>query len=167
MQLKRSVSPDGRIDSLSVEFSAAVDETSPEAVRSSAARILSLQNDVVADFLGKNGKAQEKAAVEEKSDGTLPAQMIDIGGMDGKWGRRLFINVRSNGQTLRLYGNRKQLGEYLVMIGFPKLSGRIEEGISLDVPCRVTTEPSRDGRFTNIVKVLPAANPVSQKRARP
>ncbi|MBI4032557.1 SWIM zinc finger family protein [Candidatus Berkelbacteria bacterium] len=172
MLLKRSVSPDGRIDSLSVEFNCPVDQLSPEDVRSSARRILSLQHEVIGDFLGKNGEGKpdetkDETEDEEKIDGAVQARLIDIAGMNGKWGRRLFINVQANGQTLKLFGNRKQLAEYMGMIGFPKLAERIEEGVSLDVPCRVTTKPSPDGRFVNIDRVLASEAPRSERRVRP
>ncbi len=168
MHLKRSVSPDGRIDSLSVEFNCPVDQLSPEDVRSSARRILSLQHEVIGDFLGKNGEGKpDETEDEEKIDGAVQARLIDIAGMNGKWGRRLYINVQANGQTLKLFGNRKQLAEYLTMIGFTNLAERIEEGVSLDVPCRVTTKPSPDGRFVNIDRLLPSEAPRSERRVRP
>jgi len=169
MLLKRSVSPDGRIDSLSVEFSHPVDQLSREDVRSSAHRMLSLQQDVIGQFLGKNGEEEKpkETESEEKVDDAMPAQMTDIGGMNGKWGRRLFINVKANGHTLKLFGNRKQLAEYLTMIGYPNLSERVEEGVSLDVPCRVTTKPSPDGRFVNIERVLPSEAHRSERSVRP
>lgn len=159
MVLKRSVSPDGRIDSLSVEFACPVDRLSVEEVRSSAVNTMELQDKIVRSFLGRNGD-EDRAVTEDQrgevSDGAVSARMLDIAGMNGKWGRRLFINVQSNGSTLKLFGNRKQLGEFIAMIGFPKLAERVEEGVRLDVPCRVTTKPSPDGRFVNIDRVLPA-----------
>jgi len=168
MLLKRSVSPDGRIDSLSVEFNCPVDQLSPEDVRSSARRILLLQHEVIGEFLGKNGKEKpDEPKGDEKVGGAVPARMVDIAGMDGKWGRRLFINVQANGQALKLFSNRKQLAEYVTAIGFPNLAERIEEGVSLDAPCRVTTKPSPDGRFVNIDRVLPSESERSERKARP
>ena len=169
MLLKRSVSPDGRIDSLSIELNCPVDQLSPEDVRSSAQRMLSLQQDVIGQFLGKNGEEEKpkETESEERVDGAMLAQMTDIGGMNGKWGRRLFINVKANGQTLKLFGNRKQLAEYLTMIGSPNLAERIEEGVALDVSCRVTTKPSPDGRFVNIERVLPSEAQRSERSVRP
>src|SRR5713226_3806181 len=51
MLLKRSVSPDGRIDSLSVEFTAEVDGMAPAEVADRAARLLALQTAIVKGFL--------------------------------------------------------------------------------------------------------------------
>ncbi len=157
MVLKRSVSPDGRIDSLSVEFACPVDGLSVEEVRSSALNTMELQDAIVRSFLKRDDEKERALKDEvETDDGAEAARMIDIAGMNGKWGRRLFINVQANGSTLKLFGNRKQLAEFVTMIGFPNLAERIEEGVRLDVPCRVTTKPSPDGRFVNIERVLPA-----------
>jgi len=166
MLLKRSVSPDGRIDSLSVEIDTHVDSIVEEEVRASAVRVMRLQDRIVEDFLdgrGAENDSPQPAATPTASvptaaqpaDGSIAAKLLDVAGMNGQWGRRLFINVQANGQRLRLFGNRKQLAEHLVAIGQPKLAERIDEGVRLDVACRVTTEPSADGRFTNIVSVLP------------
>jgi len=167
MVLKRSVSPDGRIDSLSVEFACPVDRLSVEEVRSSAVNTMELQEKIVRSFLDHRGDADRAVTADQRdevSDGAVPARMLDIAGMNGKWGRRLFINVQTNGSTLKLFGNRKQLAEYVTMIGFPNLAERIDEGVLLNVPCRVTTKPSADGRFVNIDKILPASQP--QRAAR-
>jgi hypothetical protein len=37
------------------------------------------------------------------------AEMVSIGGMDSKWGRRLFIAIQLNGYNLRLFDNRASL----------------------------------------------------------
>ncbi len=74
--------------------------------------------------------------------------------MDSKWGRRLFINVQVNGKTLKLFGKRDELTAAVVAAGFTGV--QIGEGITLNLPCRVTTKPSPDGKYTNIDKVLPA-----------
>src|SRR5713226_804904 len=60
MLLKRSVSPDGRIDSLSVEFSLPVAKLSTSDIKASAVRALALQSEIVEGFLGKreNGNLQ-------------------------------------------------------------------------------------------------------------
>ena len=55
MLLKRSVSRDGRIDSLSVEFSCSVQQDASQAVARQAESLLELQAEIVEGFLGKNG----------------------------------------------------------------------------------------------------------------
>jgi hypothetical protein len=74
--------------------------------------------------------------------------------MDGKWGRRLFINVEVNGKTLKIFGNHEQLAATVAAAGFAGVE--IEEGTDLNLPCRVTTKPSPDGKYTNVDRVLPA-----------
>jgi len=156
MLLKRSVSPDGRIDSLSVEFSCAVDEESAGEITSRAGKMLALQARIIERFLDGNSAANdERSSAANGADGSVPARMLNIGGMDGKWGRRLFINVQADDQTMKLFGNSKQLAEAITAAGFSNLAEKIAEGVQLNVPCRVVTMPSADGRFLNIERVLP------------
>ncbi len=156
MVIKRSISPDGRIDSLSVEFACPLGKASTDEIKSRAVNTMKLQAEIVESFLRANGKENRKREVKgESADGSVSAHLLNIGGMPGKWGRRLFINVEVNGQTSKLFGNRKQLAEYVATVGFPKIADHIDEGIRLDLPCRVITKPSQDGRFLNIERVLP------------
>ncbi len=162
MLLKRSVSPDGRIDSLSVEFTAEVDGMGPTEVAERAARLLALQTAIVKGFLdgAKNGNGSRPEATHDNgANGAALAEMVSIGGTDGKWGRRLFLGFQLGNQNLRLYGNKSQLAEAIRNAGFPRMAERIEEGVALRVPCRVITKPSPDGRYVNIEQVLPVRVP--------
>jgi hypothetical protein len=162
MTLKRSVSPDGRIDALSVEFSTAVDPASPEDVKASALATLALQSEIVAGFVGSR-KAPRPADGDgtpnepQEMDGGAPARLLSIGGLDGKWGRRLFISVQVNGRTAKLFGTPKQLAGALASAGFP--NREIAEGVTLDLPCRAVTKPTPDGRFLDVEQILPASAP--------
>jgi hypothetical protein len=167
MLVKRSVSPDGRIDSLSIEFSAPVDEFVASEVADRAARLLALQSAIVRGFLdgAKNGNGVRPTP--ENRDGTngaALAEMVNIGGMDGKWGRRLFINLQANGQSLKLFGNKTQLADAIRNAGFPRMAERIEEGVALRAPCRVITKPSPDGKYVNVERVLPLSMPGTDGR---
>jgi hypothetical protein len=167
MLVKRSVSPDGRIDSLSVEFSAEVDGAAASEVTDRAARLLALQSAIVRSFLdgAKNGNGTRPASENhDGANGAALAEMVGIGGMDGKWGRRLFIRIEANGQSLRLFGNKSQLAEAIKTAGFARLAERIEEGVALRVPCRVITKPSPDGRFMNVERLLPVQIPEAEGR---
>jgi hypothetical protein len=162
MLVKRSVSPDGRIDSLSVEFSTEVDGAAASEVTDRATRLLALQSTIVRGFLdgAKNGNGSRPASQSQsEANGATLAEMESIGGMDGKWGRRLFIRIQMNGQSLRLFGNKSQLAEAIKTAGFPRMAERIEEGVALRVPCRVVTKPSPDGRYVNVERVLPIQAP--------
>src|SRR3974377_786154 len=55
MLIKRSVSPDKRIDSLSVEFSTAIDWNAEEDIKQQAQRALTLENEIVKSFFQTNG----------------------------------------------------------------------------------------------------------------
>jgi SWIM zinc finger len=169
MLIKRSVSPDGRIDSLSVEFSTEVDGAAAGEVTARAGRLLALQSAIVGSFLdgAKNGNGTRPAPERhDETNGAALAEMVSIGGMDGKWGRRLFIAIQANGQSLRLFGNRGQLAEAIRTAGFPRLAERIEEGVVLRVPCRVMTKPSPDGKYLNIERLLPVRVPENGRDGR-
>lgn len=157
MLIKRSVSPDGRIDSLSVEFACPVEKIPVKDIKERALKTLQLQSDIVETFLNgrKHGNGKDSRPVPD-ADGTIPAEFVSIGGMDGKYGRRLFITVKANGQNLRLFGNKKQLEEHLTAVGCAQLAGRIAEGLQINAACRIQTKPSQNGKFTDIVQVLPA-----------
>jgi len=161
MVLKRSVSPDGRIDALSVEFACGVAQTSVSAIKAQALKTLTLQGEIVETFLAHRKTAEatphQEKAEPRASDGTEPAELLSVAGMNGKWGRRLFITVQANGHPLKLFGTRQQLADAIVAAGFPDRAQAIAEGVELRLPCRIVTVPSADGRFRNITQVTPAA----------
>ncbi len=163
MVLKRSISPDGHIDSLSVEFSCPVDRATSEEIRQRADKVLMLQAEIAAGFLklngNRNGNGHGNGKPANNGNGTATAiagQMLAVASMNGKWGRRLFINVLVNGQVLKLFGSDKQLSEAVTTAGFPQIAGHLTDGLTLNLPCQVVTKPSPDGKYTNIDRVLPA-----------
>jgi len=169
MLLKRSISPDGRIDSLSVEFATPVSAIATDAITATARKMLGAQTAIITEFLAQAPKpngpkpAGNSAPRQDEESQAVPARVAGIGGMDGKWGRRLFLTVELDGRNLRLFGNRKQLAEHLTAAGWHFAADDISEGVDLDVPCRVVTKPTPDGRYLNIERVLPAGD----SRARP
>lgn len=167
MVLKRSVSPDGRIDSLSVEFACPVGNRSAQEVTRQARKALELQSEIVDGFLGKTGAGNGDRSHERNGGhGAVEGRMLRIGGLETRYGRRLYINVQVNGDTLKLFGSPKQLGDAIEAAGFPDRAGRVEEGIKLDLPCRVTTKPSEDGRYVNINEVFPAPRGMQRRAGR-
>ena len=114
---------------------------------------IKLQAQIAEEFKSGNHKGQPK---KEQPNGAVQAKMVNIDGMPGKWGRRLFINVQVNGQTSKIFGNRKQLSERIADAGYAGFEELILEGRELGLPCKVITEPSPDGRFINIVHVMPS-----------
>jgi hypothetical protein len=169
MLLKRSVSPDGRIDSLSVELSTPLENVPDDAIRARADQLIELQSSIVGRFLSRgqqaaatrpaprtNGQSGQPSSTATPGGGpAVPAQLVDVAGMDGKWGRRLFINVQVNGRTLRLFGTKEQLQQQVRSAGY-LAPEHLCEGAVLNIPCRVRTKPSPDGRYTNVEQVLPA-----------
>lgn len=167
MLIKRSVSPDGRIDSVSVEFSLPVDGDSQSAITDKALRTLKLQREIVAHFLAMNGKAVERSAEPKTngyqnglSNGTAPngqavsAQITDISEVQGRWGPRLVLNFQVNGNRCSLFGSAKQLASQLANAGCSYDPQELRSGLRLNQPCRVITEPSKDGKYMNVVEVL-------------
>src|SRR5207249_2304549 len=116
MLIKRSVSPDGRIDSVSVEFSMPVSDISNGEIKDKALKILQLQKEIVGAFLKLNGEKATASATPTPApvpqgnrgngDGKpVFARMIDIGRVNGKWGERLCINVQVGDRRCRLFGS--------------------------------------------------------------
>lgn len=160
MILKRSVSPDGKIDALSVEFSLPVNGSTSEAIETRAREVLGLQDAIAKGFLTRNGRPQRtngRPAPKPVTGEPIDATILSIGGMDGKWGRRLFLTIEAQGRNLRVYGSRNQLAARLNDAGYSEMASELAEGLSLQLPCRVVTLPSTDGKYVNVARVLPPA----------
>ncbi len=161
MMMKRSVSPDGRIDSVSVEFSLPVSGYSNDEIKQRALSTLELQKEIVGAFLKLNGSKASPALTQAPqkpatSDGKpVFARLIDIGKVNGKYGERLSLNVQINGRTSRLFGSPKQLAEHIQAAGYEIDPANLEPGLRLNLACRVVTKPSDDGKYLNVEKVLP------------
>ena len=163
MLIKRSVSPDGRIDSVSVEFSMPVSGNKEDEIKAKALKTLQLQREIVASFLKVNGHSVP--ATPAPSTPPTPtnggngspvfARMLDIGKMNGRWGERLYITFQVNDRRCRLFGSPKQLATHMGSAGYEIDPQGIEEGLRLNLPCRVTTKPSDDGKYINVEKVFP------------
>lgn len=152
MLIKRSVSPDGRIDSLSVEFTTPVAGMTAQQVKSHAVRILKLQNDIANGFLKSNGAAKPT----QKTNGAAAARLIDVGAMNGQYGERYFLNVEVNGRRARFFGTLNQIADAIAAAGRDLIAEEIEPGLRLNLPCQALTEKSADGRYVNVTRVLPA-----------
>ena len=163
MLIKRSVSPDGRIDSVSVEFSMPVSGIAENEIKAKAVKTLQLQREIVASFLQLNGRtvpavpAQNPPPAPSNNGNGNPvfARMLDIGKMNGRWGERLFITFQVNDRRCRLFGSAKQLATHITSAGYEIGPDAIANGLRLDLPCRVTTKPSDDGKYLNVDQVLP------------
>jgi len=156
MLIKRSVSPDGRIDSVSVEFTTAIGGMTGREVKSHAARVLKLQTEIVNGFLKSNRAAKPVPAAKTNGNGAAPARLIDVGAMNGQYGERYFLNVEVNGRRARFFGTLNQLAHAIAMAGGDLVPDEIEPGIQLNLACKALTEKSADGRYVNVTRVLPA-----------
>jgi hypothetical protein len=163
MLIKRSVSPDGRIDSVSVEFSMPVSGQQEEEIKAKAVKTLQLQREIVASFLKLNGHSVPAPSAPTTpptptnggNGGPVFARMLDVGKMNGRWGERLYITFLVNDRRCRLFGSSKQLATHVGSAGYEIDPEGIEEGLRLNLPCRVTTKPSDDGKYLNVDQVLP------------
>ena len=160
MLVKRSLSPDGRIDSISIEFSFDLIKETAAKLKARALKALKLQTEIAEGFLAQK-KANSKAngAEAANGDGTIFGRLLDIGYMNGQYGMRYFLNVEVSGKRARLFGSQKQLAVAISAAGREVSPLQIEPGFRLNWPCRVLTEPSRDGRFLNVTQVLPVSRP--------
>jgi hypothetical protein len=170
MTLKRSVSPDGRIDSLSVEFCCPVEQVPSREISARATNMLRLQAEIANGFLKtnsqtkQNGKGNGNLAERSPQNGTLPAKMLHVGSTNGRYGPRLFIAFQAGDKGLKLFGTAKQLAQAVSEAGYQYGEQDIAEGIYLNLPCQVITKPSRDGRYTDIERVLPSNGSRPQQR---
>jgi hypothetical protein len=169
MLLKRSVSPDGRIDSLSVEFTCPVASVTTGGIKELAQVILSLQGEIASGFLKANGKGRTNGNHNGHTNGNngsqphngngsvpnnaVPGQMLAVGSMNSRRGRLLFLNVMVNGQVLKMFGSEKQLAEAVSNAGYPNVAAYIVDGYTLNLPCRVVTKPN--GKYVNVERIYP------------
>lgn len=161
MLLKRSVSPDGRIDSLSVEFALPLGDLTSRDIRQRASKVLELQTAIVSGFLGGhgdgNGNGPRKANGNpgENAPG-VPAQMLGIESVQTRRGPCLCLSLDVGGRHLKIFGAFDRLGEVLTYAGYGHLASRVDHGMVLNLPCRVTLKKTEDGRYQRVDRVFPA-----------
>lgn len=157
MLLKRSVSPDGRIDSLSVEFTLPIAKLPASEILASAAKAISLQTEIVGSFRGSNGYAKEPGPTSPAPKGAVQAHILGVEAMATKWGRKLYLAFEVQGEEVRYIGSLKKLGDALVLAGYPNVCRDLAEGRKVNLPCRVTTRYTDDGKYLRIEQIFPPA----------
>jgi len=167
LTLKRSISPDGHIDSLSVELSCPVHEAQFEATMNQASTALSLQEAIVKSFREKHpgrsqGNGQQRGDGNERDHGgngaPIPATILNCGGMQTRSGWRMYLAFDVEGKQLKLFGDKRHLCDALSDAGFRYNPTDVHPDVEFNHPCKVVTEMSKDGRYQNIVQVMPDRN---------
>ena len=176
--VRRSASPDGKIDSVTIEWRWVVEDRPVTEVTNRALQVLAIADEVIGQYMGPRpktpratGQAVPMTASRPPTNGrptnghgVLPAQLVAVSGMDGRWGRRLFLQLESANGSLRVYGSAKELSAAITQAGYPHLAGNIVEGVALNVPCRVVTKPSPNGRYQDVDRVLPPESAPQTRR---
>jgi hypothetical protein len=155
MTLKRSVSPDGRIDSLSVELSCPIEGVSAADINSRAGRMLKLQREIAGNFLKANGNDNSNgrgSSAPPQSENAVAAKILSIGATrNGNFS----LSFQVNGKGAKLFGRQTEVAEAIRAAGFNYSPEDVAEGVFLNLPCRVVTKPTADGRYLNVSRVLP------------
>jgi hypothetical protein len=184
--LKRSVSPDGRIDSLSVEIHQTVGLGGPEDALRQATDTIALEDRIVGFFRQRShpqgyGQAQNGGAYAGNGQAhhgyppsgngyappapgapgygaaPVPAELTHIGGMQTKRGYSLYLNVRVNGQDARLFGPADKLAGYIADAGYQPNGFHIARDTQLRLPCQVELDRKTNSKYPVIERVLPQA----------
>jgi hypothetical protein len=158
MVIKRSVSPDGRIDSVSIEFSLPVSGVSEGGIKVQAERALRLQTEIARQFLSMNDKRPAAAHPSQPKNGNgsvAAARVLDLGVSQGPYGERFFLNVAVGRDRARLFGSAKKIADALKALGETIPPEELGAGMRFNLPCRATTERSADGRYLNVTQLLP------------
>jgi hypothetical protein len=157
MVLKRSVSPDRRIDSLSVELTIPPEVLADKDIDEVAMAVLNRQDAIVTAFLDSRGPAERKPSTQPRqaTNGPSEAVLRDVGGMQTRLGWRYFINVAVGEKMYKLFGTRKQLAEQLMAAGCTFHANNITKGACFNARCLAVLAPSEDGKYTNVESILP------------
>ncbi|MBK6795252.1 MAG: hypothetical protein IPG76_00205 [Acidobacteria bacterium] len=157
MCLKRSLSPDGGIDSVSIEIDLSIGGLSAQEIKARGLKALELETEITEEYLAglpPAAKTKTQNSFAEGNGLAVPAKLVDIGKTNNNCH---FINVKLGEKTARLFGSRKQLVIMLAKAGQDLTPEAISEGLRLDFACRAITRPSSDGKYLNVVELLPAA----------
>lgn len=183
MCIKRSISPDNRINCISIKINFDLADQTTSEIKAKAAYALKLQQEIAAEYLLEHQEVLSYPPTSPPNPSTpptgteptlvpteplatppvitqsanpVPAKLVSIGTLNGKWGIRYFLTVDLEGKAMKLFGNQKQLSEKIHAAGYFVPAEQIRGGVSLNIPCRVTTQPSADGRYLNVENVYPA-----------
>jgi hypothetical protein len=165
MLLKRSLSPNGHIDSVTVEIELGIGGLSAQEIKVRGLKALQLEMEITRSHLASlsssaplpsrtksRSKPQNRSA--EGEEHAVPAELLDIGKLKNNCH---FINVKVGDKTARLFGSRKDLVVQLAKAGQDLTPEAISAGLRLNFACRAVTKPSNDGQHLHVVQLFPAA----------
>lgn len=89
------------------------------------------------------------------ANGTVAARMLDVGIAQTAYGERMFLNFDVNGRCARLFGSEETTLAAIAAAGKQLAADVIEQGMMLNLPCRVETR--ENGNYLNVTKVFAAA----------
>ena len=154
--LKRSVSPDGRIDALSIELSCPLGTLTGPEIKDVADKMLSLQAIIAAEFLTTASKNGNDKATHQRNGGVpknaVPARIIGVGTV-GRNNDKPVLNVLVGERVLKFFGSEKELADAVKAVGHDEVSGKLSDGMKFDLPCRVVTK--QNGKYTNVEQLYP------------
>lgn len=156
--IKRSLSADARIDSISIEVDFSLVEENETVVKAQALKALKLQDSIIKEFIGLD---QTKEDLPEPPQVVSPTNSVPQEAVDAIMTKVGIAQNRSyyiilelpEGKTAKLFGNQKSLSNQIAVVGFSFPPEKIVEGIVLNIPCRVTT--ILNGKFINVDRVFP------------
>ncbi|KAF0225018.1 MAG: hypothetical protein FD167_4915, partial [bacterium] len=157
MLIKRSLSGDGRIDSISVEIDFGLADEDETVIKTQALKALKLQDTIIKEFIGVDQTKEDLpeppqvvAPAVNVPEETVDAIMTKVGITQSK---SFYITFElPEGKTAKLFGNQKYLSNQIAVAGFSFPAEKIVEGIVLNIPCRVTT--ILNGKFINVDRVF-------------
>jgi hypothetical protein len=161
MLIKRSLSGDGRIDSISVEIDFGFTEEDEAGIKTQALKALKLQDTIIKEFIGVDDTKEDLPEPPQivMPNSSIPQETLDcimtkVGVAQSKWGTSFYITFElPEGKTAKLFGSQKYLSNQIAVAGFHFPPEKIVEGIVLNIPCRATTV--LNGKFINIDRVFP------------
>lgn len=163
MLVKRSLSADGHVDSVSITIDLSIDGLTAQQIKAKGLKALRLETELAQEYLvsfpppatANRANAQAVAATNDTDEERFaaPARLLDISKAKNN---TYFINVKVGGKQARLFGTARQLVTQLAGIGQDLTPEAISDGLQLDYACRAVTELGGDGRYLKVVKLLPA-----------
>lgn len=158
MLIKRSLSVDGRIDSISVEIDFGLLDEDETVVKAQAIKSLKLQDKIIKEFMDVNQPKEELPEPPQVITPTVSIPEETVNAIMTKVGvtqsNSFYITFElPEGKTAKLFGNQKYLSNQIAVAGFSFPPEKIVEGVVLNIPCRVTTVVN--GKFINVDRVFP------------